>query len=113
MGLYDSYYASKAGKSGTLAFNAAGGASVRVETVSNIGARVSLLIFSDVDVYLRQGGSTVTASTSEFLLLANTFWPVLVENINDVWIAAIAVGASTGTLKITCVSDLNTQPNSA
>jgi hypothetical protein len=111
MPVFDTYYASKAGPTGSLAFLALS-ATAPLKVLNTITGPTMIMLRSDVDVYLRQGDSTVTATTSDFLLTADIYFPMLIESLADVYIWAI--GSTTiGTLFMTTSSDLSTVPNSA
>lgn len=105
MGVGDTYYASKAGSTGNLAFTTAQGAATQVLTTFQ--KPLLLMLLSDQDVYLIQGDSSVAVTTSDFLLYANTYYPMLVESVYDSYLSARGSTAS-GTLVYTNVTDLTT-----
>lgn len=111
MPIFDNYDASKAGPTGTLAFSNL--SATRLLTIPNAGVSGPMLLMlrATTNVYLRQGGSTITATSADFLLVAGVYWPLLIETPEDAYLSALGETA-TGTLFLTNTADLNTTPNS-
>jgi hypothetical protein len=63
---------------------------------------VFFIVFTNQDVYLRQGPATgpIDATTSDFLLMANTYGKVTVTSLQDNSISALRVSTN-GTLRCT------------
>lgn len=103
MSAMDAWGAGKIGNTNSLSYT---GTTSRTEMVTNTPASTQprvIVLMATTDVYIRQGGSTVNATTSDFLLRANTYWPVVVQGANDAYIAALRVDTN-GTLRITDTS---------
>ncbi len=112
MSLRDAYYAAKLGPAGTLAFtNGASTAAHRVLT--EIAGPTLVMLMSTQDVHLEQGKSDMdAAATTSFLLLANTYWAMLIESESDNYLRAYGASAD-GSLVISNITNLRLTPRSA
>jgi hypothetical protein len=111
MSLGDAFFACKAGPTGTLAFTTSSTAAHRMLT--EIPGPTLIQLFSDQDVYVRQGASNMDAADSnDFLLLANTYWTLVIEAERENYLRVIGASAS-GTLRMTNISNLRLTPRSA
>lgn len=78
------------------------GSSSRTQLLANPAAAgpAVFVLLATQDMHLRQGTSSVTATTNDFLLKADIYYAITVENKNQEYIAAIQ-DSTAGTLYIT------------
>lgn len=67
-----------------------------------------VMLLATQDCYIKVGSSAAAAvTTNDFLLLANTYMPVLIETAENAYVTRMGASAS-GTLKATNVTDPDT-----
>jgi hypothetical protein len=104
MNLEGALSAAKIGR--TQQFSFSNGVTGRVQLVTGLHLKPTLFVLRTTEsVYLRQGGSTVEATTSDTLLQAGTYTHVLVESLADAYLACYGAGAD-GVLHYTNASRL-------
>lgn len=107
MSLIDSYSASKISQTSALAYNNVV-STVNIFSLSVSGGLQIPILFvlrSTSNVYLRQSRTQQAATSTDFLLLANTYWPLLIENQNDGYLSLLRE-TTNGTLFLTLVNQI-------
>jgi hypothetical protein len=104
------YERSKIGPTLQLVFDDS--ASSRLELADDTKAQanqlapVLFLVRTTADVHLRQGSNAVEATTGDFLLFGDSYYPIVVEDGRDNHLAAIAPAGGSGVVFATKVSEL-------
>ena len=92
------YLAAKIGP--TVALTVTSGVSTTTQLITTNIRPTLFVLRATTSTYINQGGSTVTASSSNMQLPADTYYPLMVESEGDSYIATNGVAAS-GTLYAT------------
>lgn len=89
------------GDTGTLSVGAATDRA-DLTTVAESGSfPFTVVIRSNIDVYVRQGGSAITADSTDFVLKANVYMRITVLDDASRYLAALRVGSTSGELRYT------------
>jgi hypothetical protein len=103
MNFYGAAAAGKIGPTGQHSFS--NGSSNRVQVIAFNQRATMFILRATADTYIRQGDSSVTATTSDILLRAGNYFAMMVEGVHDSYLACYGNGAA-GTLHYTNVSRL-------
>jgi len=106
--LLDLFTSCKWGPMNVAAFNGSAGAILRKKIVIPSTVKRSLFMLrATVNVRIQQGNSAITTAnvTNHSMLMANTYMPLLIEDLEDHYISIRASGTAAGDLEITLISD--------